>query len=247
MQCSLSEAFYHHVEILKRCESIDEVRDVCRCFLYKLGFPIVKYAWIPPVIENRCQTVVFWSWPEMELENTSAKWYLATDPKIQYCQNHTLPLTWTPAIVTRKIRENRVSRNAVDFWSETLDLGMDYGVTIPVRGYSGSFGMFSTVRISIPEPPYPVPLPLLEAWVVHLQTQIERIYSEQLLPEQLTSRESEVLNWTVRGKTAEEIGQILQISNNTVLFHLRNLRSKLNVTNKYHLAARAFTLGLIRV
>lgn len=50
----------------------------------------------------------------------------------------------------------------------------------------------------------------------------------------LTPREIEVITWTSRGKTSDEIGCILSISRETVLFHLKNIKIKLNAANKTH-------------
>ena len=61
----------------------------------------------------------------------------------------------------------------------------------------------------------------------------------------LTPRERECLLWTAHGKTAWEIGQILGISDGTVVFHLKNATRKFNVFTKYHAVVKAIMLGLI--
>jgi LuxR family quorum-sensing system transcriptional regulator SolR len=63
----------------------------------------------------------------------------------------------------------------------------------------------------------------------------------------LTPRESEVLCWTGEGKTACEIGQILNISERTVNFHVNNVLLKLNATNKVQAVVKAIALGLIHL
>jgi LuxR family transcriptional regulator, quorum-sensing system regulator SolR len=65
-------------------------------------------------------------------------------------------------------------------------------------------------------------------------------------PSLLTEREVEILRWTIDGKTAWEIGQILKISERTVNFHLQNVMGKFGVHNKTHAAARAVSYGLIK-
>ena len=61
----------------------------------------------------------------------------------------------------------------------------------------------------------------------------------------LTPRERECLLWTAKGKTAWEVGQILAISDGTVVFHLKNATRKFNVFTKYHAVVKAIMLGLI--
>lgn len=56
----------------------------------------------------------------------------------------------------------------------------------------------------------------------------------------LTSREADCLHWAARGKTNWEIGQLLEISENTVRFHLKNTYKKLGARTR----ARAITTAL---
>lgn len=61
----------------------------------------------------------------------------------------------------------------------------------------------------------------------------------------LTARELEVLRWTLDGKTAWEISQILAISYDTVLSHLKNSMCKCGVRSKHQAALKAVTIGQI--
>jgi DNA-binding CsgD family transcriptional regulator len=61
----------------------------------------------------------------------------------------------------------------------------------------------------------------------------------------LTPRESECLTWAARGKTSEEIAQILHRSTETIEFHLSNAMLKLHARNRAHAVAIACLRGLI--
>src|SRR5581483_11431789 len=50
----------------------------------------------------------------------------------------------------------------------------------------------------------------------------------------LTPREGECITWAARGKTSEEIGEILHRSTETVEFHLSNAMLKLHARNRAH-------------
>lgn len=63
----------------------------------------------------------------------------------------------------------------------------------------------------------------------------------------LSPRELECLNWAARGKTEEDIAQILGRSRETVHFHLNNALRKLNASTRSHAVAIACALGLIRL
>jgi DNA-binding CsgD family transcriptional regulator len=53
----------------------------------------------------------------------------------------------------------------------------------------------------------------------------------------LSEREKEIINWMKEGKTNWEISIILNISENTVKFHIKNIEYKLSAVNKAHAIA----------
>ena len=61
----------------------------------------------------------------------------------------------------------------------------------------------------------------------------------------LTRRERECLLWAAEGKTSWEIGQLLNISERTSIFHLQNATHKLGASGRQAAIARAISLGLI--
>ena len=67
----------------------------------------------------------------------------------------------------------------------------------------------------------------------------------QLSNIRLSEREKEVLRWTGDGKTANEIGQILNLSHSTINFHLRNAMYKLDAPNKTNAIVKALYLQLL--
>lgn len=63
--------------------------------------------------------------------------------------------------------------------------------------------------------------------------------------DELTSREIEVLEEVVKGASNKEIADILNITENTVKIHLRNILEKLHVQNRIQAAVHAIREGLI--
>jgi DNA-binding CsgD family transcriptional regulator len=61
----------------------------------------------------------------------------------------------------------------------------------------------------------------------------------------LTTRERDVLAWTLEDKSAWVVGKLLNISEHTVAFHLKNAMRKLGCATKHSAAAKAVRLGLI--
>ena len=92
---------------------------------------------------------------------------------------------------------------------------------------------------------------LAAAGQIHAQEAANRL----LLPEpdagdpagdpKLTPRELDVLRWTMQGKSAWAVGEILSISEHTVNFHLRNVFRKLDASSKHQAVLKAIALGLL--
>jgi LuxR family quorum sensing-dependent transcriptional regulator len=76
--------------------------------------------------------------------------------------------------------------------------------------------------------------------IVSLSQQLSRKSS-------LTSRENEVLQWVARGKSAWEIGEILNITKRTVDEHVQTDARKLGATNRTHAVAITLRDSLIKL
>jgi DNA-binding NarL/FixJ family response regulator len=63
----------------------------------------------------------------------------------------------------------------------------------------------------------------------------------------LTEREKEVLTWIVLGLSNKQIAEKLFIETDSVEFHKRNLRQKLNVSKSVELAVKAIELGFVQL
>ncbi|MEN6356963.1 MAG: helix-turn-helix transcriptional regulator [Armatimonadota bacterium] len=64
--------------------------------------------------------------------------------------------------------------------------------------------------------------------------------------ENLTKRESEILFLANEGMSARQIADLLFCSRRTVEFHLANLYTKLQVSNRVQALKRAGSLGLLK-
>lgn len=86
----------------------------------------------------------------------------------------------------------------------------------------------------------------LIAHYLHNEAQ-NKLKREVIVPKPiaLTKREVEILKWTVEGKTAWEIGSILNIAERTVNFHIQNVMEKFGVHNKTQAAAKAVGMGFL--
>jgi DNA-binding NarL/FixJ family response regulator len=76
---------------------------------------------------------------------------------------------------------------------------------------------------------------------------IAQILSENLGQEELTATETRILNRIVAGKANKEIAYDLNITENTVKTHVKNIFEKLGVSDRTSAATLAIRRGLVRI
>ena len=169
--------------------------------------------------------------------------YARIDPVVGAALNQRLPISWD--IETIAHSEDREQRK---FMRDAHDFGVCRGLSIPLYGAMGDFGLMTFVSR---EDPRQVQKAIrrykhdLHVTAIHLDQHVRRITTEPSRPVALTEREIEVLCWTAAGKTSNEIALILSISKKTVDFHLYNAMRKLDVYTKAQAVAKAMMSGLI--
>jgi two-component system NarL family response regulator len=80
----------------------------------------------------------------------------------------------------------------------------------------------------------------------HVPDAIARSLAEHSSANELTERELEVLQLLVKGLSNREIGRLLGFSENTAKFHLKNILTKLDVSDRTEAATAAFQRGILR-
>lgn len=168
--------------------------------------------------------------------------YVWKDPTVTHCQLHANPLIWSEQMYSERNRE---------LWEEARAHGISHGLSVPVHDRPGTKSMFSLARDQALAPEGPeVERVLAGARVLASCTHVAmtRIIVPDLLQAsdpKLTPREKECLVWTAKGKTAAEIGMILNISEATAVFHLNNVVRKFNVANKTQAIAVGVAMGIV--
>ncbi len=135
-----------------------------------------------------------------------------------------------------------------EFLSRAGDFGLRDGFTHGQRNRTGSRGSIFTISGNSIEFNNRTEM-ILELVAPHLHQTIARIADEQNRNNtiSLSKREREVLNWLREGKSSWDISQILHISERTVIFHIENIKKKLDVVNRLQAVAVAVQQGLIGV
>jgi DNA-binding CsgD family transcriptional regulator len=165
--------------------------------------------------------------------------YGAVDPTIEQALRTTSMVVWN----------DKLRAENPDFFDEAKKYGLCEGVTVSNKGVDNTirFLSFSRRQGEVSETEG-LNVGLVFKWIMDVLVEtLTRIHDDILVGEAatLTKREKEILQWTADGKSSGEISMILEISENTVNFHLKGIQRKFHAPNKTFAAAYAAAQGLL--
>lgn len=165
------------------------------------------------------------------------------DPVITILKTTSAPFVWN--------QQTYADAHSVDIWDQQAAFGYHCGIAIALHlPNQQHFTMGFDRRERMPQLDDRRATDILAALTLAATFAICSVQSlaTKQLPKprvSLSKRELEALAWTLDGKTAWEIGQILSISERTAVKYLHSAARKLGATNKVHAAYTAVRLGLI--
>ena len=166
------------------------------------------------------------------------------DPVMQHCKRQSVPIIWN--------RDTYAKSGQGDLWDEQARFGYHTGVAMALHLPEGRHFFLGVDRDqSLPQNRLELTRIVadLQLFAVHAQEAALRIMLPSVQDHgspNLTPREVESLRWTMEGKTAWEVGNILGISERTAVLHINNAMHKLGCVNKHQAVLKALRLGLIR-
>lgn len=144
------------------------------------------------------------------------------------------------------------SAQAGDLWEEQAQFGYRNGIAMALHLPGGRhflLGVDRAEQLPRNERALTRLLADLQLLAVHTQEAAVRLLLDEAMAAgeipTLTQRELEVLRWTMIGKDTWSVAQILEITESTANFHLRNAERKLGVSSKFQAVLRAMALGLL--
>lgn len=165
------------------------------------------------------------------------------DPVMQHCKRKSVPIIWD--------QTTYISAGQSDMWEVQARYGYRTGICLALHLPEGRHFLLGVDR----DQPLPNGSQELTRMVADLQlfaVLAQDAALRVLLPAvpdasavSLTPRELESLRWTMEGKTAWEVGNILGITERTAVLHLNNATHKLDCVNKHQAVLKALRLKLI--
>jgi LuxR family quorum-sensing system transcriptional regulator CciR len=178
------------------------------------------------------------SWTDYYFEHD----YQDKDPVLLHASEFEGPFLWDSLDAAYALEPDQ---NAV--MQEAREAGLLDGVGIPLHGARGNFCLLTCAAGER----HPEPTSAFSSLGV-LAAQFHAVYSALCRSEPdrrsvpvLSERERACLQWIARGKTSWDVGEILNISENTVNFHIKKAFAKLNANNRIAAVVNAIRYGLI--
>lgn len=222
-------------------EGTDQIFDLFKDALSDHGYDSIAYFSLPSP-GNSEDTGFESTYPEAWTTHYLNQGYRDIDPVPDYLVGARTPFTWA-ALENNYV----IGKRQRQILSEAREAGLHDGIAIPLHGPYGEISTVCMARSS----PGEMDDHLLQTCGL-LSQHFHAVYSaqssqseEELRPE-LTYREREVLMWCVKGKSNWAIGEILNISEHSVKFHMQNVYAKLGANSRISAAVKAIRMGLLR-
>ena len=213
-------------------------------FANDLGFGLISGALVVEHGAGKVSTFAFGNTPEAFQSTYDSHEVGRRDPVMRRLKRLSAPFVYDQSLY--------VNEEAGDLWEMQALFGYKTGIAMALHLPGGRHFIMGVDRDQ-PLPADDVQLTRmmadLQLLAVHAQETTLRLLvpdavEVQYLPK-LTEREIEILKWTAEGKSAWAVGQILNISEHNVKYHIKRILMKLAVGSKHQAAAKAKTLGLL--
>jgi len=236
----LQDGFTSVLQVKTREELLGEVVS----FTKRLGFETVNATVIVDHFRGEPEFIWVDNMPVAYAHLSESVENARQDPVAQHCKRASVPIIWN--------QDTYTSQGQGERWEIQARFGYRTGIALALHMPEGRHFFLAVDRDQkLPESSVEVTRMVadLQLFAVHAQDAAQRVLLPALpqadLPS-LTPRELESLRWTMEGKTAWELGNILGISERTAVLHINNATHKLDCINKHQAVLKALRLGIIR-
>lgn len=224
-----------------QAEGTDQIFDLFKGAVGEYGYDRITYLAMPSPGAGE-ETAFETTYPEIWITHYLRQGYRNFDPVLDYTVGARTPFTWA-ALENDFVIGKRQRR----ILSEAREAGLHDGITIPLHGPYGELSAINMARAKPGEVDEQVIQTCnLLAQHFHCVYSAQSRQTDETARPDLTHREREVLLWCVKGKSNWAIGEILNISEHSVKFHMQNVYAKLGTNSRISAVVKAIRMGLLR-
>lgn len=225
---------------LEKCASIEDVKLLFRDRIAAFGYNASACGAFLSTDRGPETHFFFQDWPPAWIELYISRNFVAADYSVAEARRRVAPFTWLEAKAQRTL-----SRAEQDIWDTAVAWGWTDGLSVPIHGPGGYFGLVALAGKEQPMPPSLRVLLHQLSFLTHERcralTGLALVADPQAV---LTHRELECIRWVAAGKTDLEIAAIMDLSQTTVKTHVDQVRRKLGAKTRSQAVARLVLSGL---
>jgi len=214
-----------------------------RAVLAQFGYTSFLIASAPETVLNTPPIFLIDGWPRGWMEHYTRGNYFKDDPMVARCRQSVDPFEWSEVAYDseQSPRADEVMRRAEDF-------KLKKGFVVPILRNHGSL---SAVTMAGECPDFDArakrAIHLIGLYAHAAACAIVNPVLEKQRQRILTEGEREVLLWTAAGKSSWEISVILNISEATVVWRIKQASTKLNAVNRTQAVVNAIRSSEIKL
>lgn len=239
---SIEHSFQEFVDAIQTAHDDDSFERVATRVTQRLGFRWFAYL---RIFEDAPKLIS--SYPKSWTSRYFDLHYEQLDPVVRRARLERDLFSWgSGASTPAGTREQR------KFFEEATTFGIEFGITVPIRGGFGRMAAFTLAtddRAMRPEQLIAKSKDVVQLvglyFHTHAAARLGAVCDKPDVDDVLTQRERQCLAWAARGKTAADTAILVGIAPRTVVFHLDNARHKLEATSIAQCVAEALRRRLL--
>jgi DNA-binding CsgD family transcriptional regulator len=165
--------------------------------------------------------------------------YTAIDPVRKNITDNPIPFFWSEMIEQQELTDSEVL-----LMNEAHESGVQDGIGISMFGKLGEIAGIGLARSDQEKTRNYEDLSHIQLLSMYFHEK-NKSFIKQDRNIYLTNREQEIITWAAEGKTDPDISDILNISENTVRFHWKNIFKKLDAYGRVYAITKAIRMQLI--
>ena len=229
---------------LMHCESEIAWRDLLFQLARELGFDSVLFGLVVSKHAALETAVVHSNYARTWRDFYDQNKLCYVDPTVIHCISSRLPIIWKPEIFH--------DAQQAALYEEASQFGLRAGITLPIHGFNGEFGLISFATDQLPSATFHEHLrhntgvlSLVRDYAFESSLKFGTSRSSDEIAPKLTQCELEMLKLLASGLQRSEIAHVLNLAEAKVDYYLSEIRYKFNVQTGQQAVVRAILLDLV--
>jgi DNA-binding CsgD family transcriptional regulator len=240
--------FFGFIECAKQTQSLSALFELLVKCATEQGFTEVAYGALtytePVCLAQHPPPAIAVNFPAQWCDRYFERKYHVMDPVVTRTPTSSGPFLWDQLAARCQLHPGEQV-----VLEESREAGLRHGISVPLFGPWGQVSVVSFAsQFDDADPLDRMSYLNALAWQFHIAFKEMAPSAQSSRPKvQLSRREADCLRWTAEGKSSWGIGMILNISENTVTFHIKNAMRKLGTTSRTVAVVKAIQLNLIEL